>query len=810
MLSLKPFKNKTQGFADLLKYGVLIEPGIILNKDGSFTTMFYYRGEDTASSTAHELNYIAIQLNTALQSFGDGWVAHFDAVRISETFYPENNHFTDPVSQLIDDERKEWFKDATCFRTDQYLTLTYLPDYTAQKLLASASGNRMAQGVEQALQYFKAAVRAFEDVVSSVLFLQRLGSYEQKEEIDGVTRTVIYSEFLSMLHYIITGILHPVRLSGLPVFLDSVMATQELIGGVTPRIGEYSIVTISIDGLPHESYPAMLRELDTIPLEFRFNTRFVFLDKITAARELEDYFKSWNQKIYKFTQALFPSDNPKVNTDALMMATDAQEAQAELESDLVGYGYISSTIVLHGKNAQELEEAASGIRKVLQALGFGCRIETVNTLDSWFGSLPGNSFANIRKPLVNTLNLSHLLPTATVWHGRSINPCPFYPANSPCLSVFTTDGNTPFYFNPHVGDLAHTFITGTTGSGKSVLLALMAVQFRRYQNARVFAFDKSNSMEIPCHGVGGKHFDIGRTGSGLSFAPLRFIDESTTELSWAVEWVETLINLQTKDPIQPRQRNHLTDALKDLASQPPEMRSLTHFYNIIFPKDQELATALRHYTLQGAMGSLLDAADDNLSFSDFTVFEIEELMNMGDRNLIPVLLYLFHRIEKSLKGQPSVIILDEAWIMLGHPVFRDKIREWLKMLRKSNCFVVLATQQLSDAINSGIMDVLIDSCPTKFYLPNSEANKNRTVTSIYERCGLNETEINLIANAVSKRDYYLKSTEGSRMVNLELMPKALAFLGSSDKESIAQVRKLKAGNPEGWVEEWLKIKTKTA
>jgi type IV secretion system protein VirB4 len=91
-------------------------------------------------------------------------------------------------------------------------------------------------------------------------------------------------------------------------------------------------------------------------------------------------------------------------------------------------------------------------------------------------------------------------------------------------------------------------------------------------------------------------------------------------------------------------------------------------------------------------------------------------MNMGERNLVPVLTYLFRRIEKRLDGGPSLIVLDEAWLMLGHPVFRDKIREWLKVLRKANCAVVLATQSISDAERSGIIDVLKESCPTKICL----------------------------------------------------------------------------------------------
>ena len=93
--------------------------------------------------------------------------------------------------------------------------------------------------------------------------------------------------------------------------------------------------------------------------------------------------------------------------------------------------------------------------------------------------------------------------------------------------------------------------------------------------------------------------------------------------------------------------------------------------------------------------------------------EIEELMNLGEKFALPVLLYLFRRIERALQGQPAVIILDEAWLMLGHPAFRAKIREWLKVLRKANCLVLMATQSLSDAANSGILDVIMESTATK-------------------------------------------------------------------------------------------------
>jgi type IV secretion system protein VirB4 len=202
------------------------------------------------------------------------------------------------------------------------------------------------------------------------------------------------------------------------------------------------------------------------------------------------------------------------------------------------------------------------------------------------------------------------------------------------------------------------------------------------------------------------------------------------------------------------------------------------------------------------MGHLLDAEEDGLSFSDFTVFEIEELMNLGDKYALPVLLYLFRRIERSLHGQPAVIILDEAWLMLGHPVFRAKIREWLKVLRKANCLVLMATQSLSDAANSGILDVIVESTATKIFLPNVYARDEDTA-ALYRRMGLNARQIEILATAIPKRQYYYVSENGRRLYDLALGPLALSFVGASDKDSIATIKTLEAKHGDAWVHEWL-------
>ena len=142
--------------------------------------------------------------------------------------------------------------------------------------------------------------------------------------------------------------------------------------------------------------------------------------------------------------------------------------------------------------------------------------------------------------------------------------------------------------------------------------------------------------------------------------------------------------------------------------------------------------------------------------------------------------------------------------MLGHPVFRAKIREWLKVMRKANCAVVLATQSLSDAKASGILDVLSESCPTKIFLPNIAARQEGQ-RELYSGMGLNETQLNIIASSVPKRDYYLVSPQGRRRVQLALGPQTLAFVGASDKDSIARIRALSGQyGANGWQQVWLK------
>src|SRR5690606_30086307 len=155
-----------------------------------------------------------------------------------------------------------------------------------------------------------------------------------------------------------------------------------------------------------------------------------------------------------------------------------------------------------------------------------------------------------------------------------------------------------------------------------------------------------------------------------------------------------------------------------------------------------------------------------------------------------------------------ILSLDEAWVMLGHKVFRERLREWLKELRKKNCLVLLATQSLSDAVASGLLDVLLEQCPTKILLPNKEADlrgtkENPGPADLYQTFGLNDREINLLKNSQYKRHYYYKSPLGRRLFELGLGPLALSFVAISDKESLAEIRDLQVAHGADWPLFWL-------
>jgi type IV secretion system protein VirB4 len=205
-------------------------------------------------------------------------------------------------------------------------------------------------------------------------------------------------------------------------------------------------------------------------------------------------------------------------------------------------------------------------------------------------------------------------------------------------------------------------------------------------------------------------------------------------------------------------------------------------------QSNRLRTAIQPYTLDGPHGRLLDAAESGLALADVQCFETEALLGQG-QVVAPVLTYLFHRLEERFDGRPTLLILDEAWIFLDHPLFAARIREWLMTLRKKNVAVLFATQSLADIADSAIAPAIIESCPQHILLPNDRAIEPQSRVA-YERFGLNPRQVELISSATPKRHYYLQSARGNRLFELGLGPVALALCAAADPASRTRIDRI--------------------
>jgi type IV secretion system protein VirB4 len=783
MLNLAEYRSRADRFADHLPWAALVAPGVVLNKDGSFQRTCRFRGPDLESATEAELMAVAARVNNMLKRFGSGWALFFEAERTEALGYP-GSRFPDPASWLVDTERQASFEGGKDhFESRYHLTLVWLPppDAEARAEQALVEGNRPAQQRDwrQALGRFIADTERALDLLAGLM-----------PEV----RALDDQETLTYLHNAVSAARHLVAVPETPMYLDAFLADTPLTGGLEPMLGDHHLRTLTLLGFPALSRPAILDALNHLGLGYRWVTRFVALDRTDAAKALTRLRRMWFNKRKSVTallrEVMYNQPVQLLDSDADNKVADADAALQELGGDHVAFGYLTTTITLADRDPAAADEKVRAVERVVNGLGFTVKRERLNAVEAWLSSLPGQVYANVRQPLVHTLNLAHLMPLSSVWAGPERN----VHLDGPPLLFAETSGSTPFRLSTHVGDVGHMLVVGPTGAGKSVLLALLALQFRRYPGARVFIFDKGWSARAAVLAMGGTHHELGASGHGdvpaLAFQPLRRINEAATR-SWAAEWLTGLIEHE-RVAVTPEVKDALWSALLSLASAPPVERTLTGLSLLL--QSNTLKAALQPYTLEGPFGPLLDAAEDRLALADVHCFETETLMSRPGA-VPPVLSYLFHRLEERFDGAPTLLLLDEAWLFLDNPLFAARIREWLKVLRKKNVAVIFATQSLADIAGSSIAPAIIESCPQRIFLPNDHAIEPQA-RAAYERFGLNPRQIELIARATPKRDYYLQSRRGNRLFDLALDRIALTLCGASDPASQQLIDRLLAGGGE--------------
>ncbi len=365
------------------------------------------------------------------------------------------------------------------------------------------------------------------------------------------------------------------------------------------------------------------------------------------------------------------------------------------------------------------------------------------------------------------------------------------------VTVMDTTSGTPYYFNFHLRDVGHTTIIGPTGSGKTVLMNFLCAQAQKYQ-CRLFFFDKDRGAEIFLRALGGEYTVIDPSKQ-CKFNPLK-LDDIGENRTFLLDWLKQLVSVNG-EAITAQDIDLLTGAIEGnykLDKKDRKLSNIAAFLGVAGPGT--LAGRLAMWHSEGSHAKIFDNDEDVINFSRSAIFGFEMAELLKDKaSLGPVLSYIFHRINLSLDGTPSMIVLDEAWALIDNPIFAPKIKDWLKVLRKLNTFVVFATQSVEDASKSQISDTLIQQTATQIFLPNLKA------TGVYKTSFmLSEREYQLIKTTdLGSRYFLIKQGNDAVVAKVDLsgMSEIIDILsGRADTVIILdEIRKRYGDDPNIWI-----------
>ena len=797
-------RREVKGLSDLIDYFALVADGVVLTSTGLYVAGWEFVGPDMDALSVEESWQIAHRLASKFR-LGRGWTVQCDLIRAEHQEYcRETANWPDPVSYLIERERRSRFLltgEAAPRLSRYFLALSYEPALRGAKraarwVFSSAKDGREGPG-EQALALFQKRISEIDSLLRSQLrSVSRLRSAERGEQI--------YDDFLRYARRCVTGEDFPFAVPENPIFLNQYLATDDFTGGSEPQLGDplnelipgKHIAVIAVDSFPEKSFAGILRELDSIPFNFRYCQQAQLLDEQEAKETHEANKGKWGFKKTKTSQKLSPikvGETRVVDGFAAEMELDASVAMSAAEHGREIFVRFSAKVVVMETDPAVLKRAVEEIVRVVRyRCGFSCRVETVNAVAAWLATFPGHHYKEPRTFLINTANMVHMMPLSAPFRGHRRNPSPFFPNNSDPLFYGVTSGGTPYRFNSYVSDVGHTLITGPNGSGKTTLLGLSIVQFFRYPGAQVFAFDKKKTLYTLCQAMGGDFYDINPDNSAAQLCPLQDL-ETAGAREWASQWIELLVE-QNDLKVTPAVRNQIKATIEDL-SESLGGRSLQDFYMAV--PSREVKEALQVY-----LNGILDGQRDNLSMSRFCVFEMDALYRLDKKTMNGALFYIFARIRRRLSSSiPTLVTVDEFREALSHPMAAKYFDEFLFEGRKLNMAVWLVLQELSKVLNSPLKNAVLQQCFTKICLPNPQAVADGA--SDYEALGLNALDRELIAHAEPKAHYYVTSEDGKRMISLELGQVALAFLGASNDRDRAAVDALIAREGETWPVAWL-------
>ena len=764
-------------FIDILNWDALVAPGTMACKDGSLLAGWEVAGIDTESLEPDALAGRLRHLGFALSGLGDGetvWSV-FERRSWAPASAPETvGH--DALDTLTLESHLLLAEPGMTWSDRLLLFLGWRPEMTGS--------------LDDGLAGFDEAMRRLESRLGSVMAPRRL-----VPEGPGAP-----CPFCGALARLLGQSRNAPRFGedDLPVGLDMLLGAdvQQRRRAAPLTLDGRAIAILALEGLPVTYGLAPFERFQDLPCAFSWVTRYEALSATTARRAVRRRQRFWLQGSADLLANIGGETAGRRDLYGDAMAESLDPVLARLSRGVEGHGYHVSLFLLHGDDRAALAPSLALLRSAADDGHYGLREERANAIPALLSALPGHPTVNRRRAVLRAQAMADLMPVRSIWRGEATCPSPRLPPGTPALLEARARTGEHVHVNLHHGDLGHTMLFGPTGAGKSVLLGRIAAAWLRYPDAQVIYFDRQRSIAHACAALGGTFLEPGIPGSsGIApFAHLRRLGAS-----WGLSWLTALVESGLGRRPAPDEAAELRSAVESLFGE--RRPSLQMVWEIV--QSGDLRQVLLAW-LQGPDAGMFDADDTDLGealeSAPLTVFETHTLFESSAAVAMLSVDYVFAEVAMRFDGRPTLVVLDEAWSYFRHPIWSDRIRSWLKEGRKLNVAVLMATQSVADAVRSELTADLLESCPTKLFLANPEAD-TRAYREHYDALGLDPAQVDLIGRIAPKRELYVVQPGGRRVISLPMGPAALSILGRTGSDDSARALKLGTENPEFWKED---------
>lgn len=777
--------SKERTSSDYIPYYLHCNDETILLKDNSLLKVIKIGGFAFETADDEDIDIKKAARNNLLKGMASGnFALWFHTIRRREEAYPGGD-YTNVFARRLNKEWKDRHTGDRSFVNEHYISIVRKEDTAG----IAKIGNMFKKLRDKADK--SAKNKAFADAVSEINEIaERVlnGFSNYKPELLSLKETSdsVYSEILKFLGIIVNcGQIQNYRLS--PVPIDHYLQTNRLYFGAKvfesmgPSGTKFGAVA-SIKEYRPSTNAGILDGFLQMPFEFIICQSYVYINRMIAISSMQLQ-----------QRRMIQSDDVAVS-----QIREIDEALDAAMGGRFAFGSHHLTICCFEDSLKTVENAVSMAVVEFSNVGITAVRERMNMEACFWAQLPGNHKYVVRKSTVNTLNLASFASFHNYPSGKRVGN-----HWGDACTVLNTVSGTPYFFSFHVRDVGHTMIIGPTGAGKTVMMNFLCAQAQKF-NCRMFFFDKDRGAEIFIRALGGK-YSVLESSRCSGFNPLRLPDNAENR-AFLIEWLTVLLTVNG-EPITAEDTERITEAINGNYRLPFEKRKLRNIAPFLgMGGPGSLAGRLEMWHSEGSHTRLFDNDEDIIDFFSSLVFGFEMGEILKDKKSIsPVLLYLFHRIQSSLDGSPTMIILDEAWALIDNPVFAPKIKDWLKVFRKLNAFVVFATQSVEDATKSSISDTLVQQTATQIYLPNLKA------TEVYKTAFmLSEREFQLIKTTDPGLRYFLvKQDQGGVIARIDLngMGDVIRVLSGRAETVILMneiIKEVGSDKPDDWIDIYYK------